>query len=643
MLGLGAKLQSDDSCVTITVFELLKDLVDAYNFCYCGQDDDKYEHKVNLDNEQRPGQKKDMPIGANPDAPHTTMDRRTPCTLAELARGIGATISDHGETSLKNGIVPMMRELASERRHMLSFLCCLRRNNRRDYDQMGAEGRELLVRGLFGDKVVDFDSRSRFAHFYCDFHKLMCSMKRASQEMARVEQEEMGDDVELGNLLQDRNGSWAMMLIHSICKMFGNGVLDESLSIGVEWAKLREAAGATKVYFERLIGSRAEAGFFGCALACLTILQDDSDWGMKSTILALKRLSKKSTLNGLANSLYLAKNNKVLQACLRVMVLLNTAIFRPLNVYFQNPKTSKRDTIQVWNELKTLLEQLKDVDDEMLWQDLPWCGDGVLVRIATHERVMRVPTAQPHNATEKQIEMWNTRYDKTVERRNTAIAVASSMEDTEELQLANKLLKAAVTGMLKSFNDIHSERYNGRILTTTDADLLLLAESVPSTSDAVEKFLGLVSYLEASNRNQGPLNRFYQLLAREMKISEKLQDLRAKDPDFVHTAMNRGRTFKLILAERVAERADKALDRRKKDIEHHLARESLRPQVDCCETSQRCSDGRSDGGLDPLTLRGPRALGGLAMLTRHQRSGTWGCWEDSASSTSMAERLSRGI
>jgi len=214
-----------------------------------------------------------------------------------------------------------------------------------------------------------------------------------------------------------------------------------------------------------------------------------------------------------------------------------------------------------------------DVDDEMLWQDLPWCGDGVLVRIATHERVMRVPTAQPHNATEKQIEMWNTRYDKTVERRNTAIAVASSMEDTEELQLANKLLKAAVTGMLKSFNDIHSERYNGRILTTTDADLLLLAESVPSTSDAVEKFLGLVSYLEASNRNQGPLNRFYQLLAREMKISEKLQDLRAKDPDFVHTAMNKGRTFKLILAERVAERADKALDRRKKDIEHHLARD----------------------------------------------------------------------
>ena len=128
----------------------------------------------------------------------------------------------------------------------------------------------------------------------------------------------------------------------------------------------------------------------------------------------------------------------------------------------------------------------------------------------------------------------------------------------------------------------------GEVLASLDASETHL---IPATSDAIERYFGLASWLDSRNPNLTRQNHSYRVSMKETKVGSKLCELYRANPDRVSRMMYRGRHFALefdnlmvtrkeqVLEERIAGYDNARLAKKKKDDTSAAELEKMRGEA----------------------------------------------------------------
>ena len=366
------------------------------------------------------------------------------------------------------------------------------------------------------------------------------SLAAIAEEEVKL-RDETGCDDSASNL-KSRVGSYAVAVILSVAKLMGRGNFDEALSKGKLFATIREALGELNIHMERLVGSRGDAGIYGNALCTLILLLDSGDWGMHGVLEVLSSIKS----NKLYGALQGVVGDHMVYAVLRVLIFLNTVIFRPIHTFAQNPATTQAQMIKIWKEYR---ETLEDVGTKT-WSDFRtdssvWCDTDrtQLMGVSSHTRVLhRRTTDQRKEALKFAFDTGNLDDD------------GNDKTEDEMKQLdgwCNRLLQAGVAAALESWDYLCSEAYSGGLMAAKPGTpLYMKAAKLPATSTIVENYIGEGSYREQVSRNQKWRNRNFQMAMSEANVSEKLRLLRKHKPRKFARIMSRSRQLRPLFIRR---------------------------------------------------------------------------------------------
>ena len=158
--------------------------------------------------------------------------------------------------------------------------------------------------------------------------------------------------------------------IYSMSKAMGKGKFHGDLSHGLEFKRLRKRANESTIRFERQLGTREGQADFANAMPTLRLLEDTGEWGVRTWLGKLD--AKNNGTTRLHRDLVERADNMFVKAALRIMAVLHITVFRPIQTYVQNSRTSVDDMVPVLNEYRALLTKLVALES---LNDIPWLGD----------------------------------------------------------------------------------------------------------------------------------------------------------------------------------------------------------------------------------------------------------------------------
>jgi hypothetical protein len=156
---------------------------------------------------------------------------------------------------------------------------------------------------------------------------------------------------------------------------------------------------------------------------------------------------------------------------------------------------------------------------------------------------------------------------KTVEHTHTAARRSESIhrvaaselnpgQQAKQIKLMLPILHRTVAAMQDALVRLTSPRYDaGGIfsLSLTDPRLEQLDE-VPATSDYIERFFGLASWLAKMNPHQALAHRNLQLCMIEVRVADKLKDLFNLDPSKAARVLKNARTYRKVFMQNMKAR-----------------------------------------------------------------------------------------
>ena len=319
--------------------------------------------------------------------------------------------------------------------------------------------------------------------------------------------------------------------------------------------------------FTRLLGSRGQKGVMANALPTLIELADRGDWGAVGFADASD--AKSGSTNDAHQGIRNHAESDLVMAELRVWALLDIALITPLEHYIQS-NTTQRDMVSCQKEYRDQLKKLQQVTALTLVADgtsnhfpeLPWIS-GALHSAAEERRVLARPKAK--------------------EKREAELAMVFKPpglepdRNTKQLGLMVHVLTHMAAGMLKKLEGLMDARYGG-LFSMTDEELdASETHLIPATSDAIERYFGLASWLEQQNPNLTRQNHSYRLSMKETKVGSKLVAM------YLESEASRGRVSRMLYRTRKyrVEFGQRMLDRKKqvladRIIGYELARQKKR-------------------------------------------------------------------
>jgi len=311
--------------------------------------------------------------------------------------------------------------------------------------------------------------------------------------------------------------SRAQAAVMTVSKAIGKPKrVHETLSHGALNLSIKRAENVSYAYFERLLGSRGDNGLLANAGPTLQELMDTGDWG------AIKWVDTLDAFSGSTNEMHKGirqyATSDTVMAQLRVWSLVHHFIVRPLQTYTQN-HASQADIIPVMNEYKSLLEKLKGVTD--LKEDLvelPWLtagGESNLISVASSPQVLR---------SDKQ-------RDKLLQRRRAALKQIKNFDGMSEerkkaqMGLIPVVLRQMAAGMLDGLTRMMDPKYSSLWSLTAEQIANSELDLIPATSDSIERYFGLASWLYREAGRKTKLNTNFQLSIIETKLGTKLVDM----------------------------------------------------------------------------------------------------------------------
>eukprot|EP01045_Picozoa_sp_COSAG04_P004455 COSAG04_NODE_193_length_20833_cov_9.922205_17_plen_502_part_00 len=316
----------------------------------------------------------------------------------------------------------------------------------------------------------------------------------------------------------------------------------ETLSHGALNLSIKHAENVSHAYFERLLGSRGEMGTLANAGAVLQEFLDAGDWGV------LKWLDKLDAKSGSSNELHRGirhvEQSDVVYAQLRVWSLLFHFVIRPMQTYTQN-HASQADMIPLMNEYKELLHKLKRVTNltDSL-KELPWLEEAepALITVASDAKVLRKDRQR----------------DKLLRRRKEALAMIKNYghlgaeRKTTQMGLMPIVLKQMAQGMLDGLTRMMDPKYSSLWSMTAEEIANSELHLIPATSDHIERYFGLASWLHsAQTSRRTTVNTNFQLSIIETKLGDKLVDMITKNPRRVVAMLRRARKFRARFVEMI--------------------------------------------------------------------------------------------
>lgn len=478
-------------------------------------------------------------------------------------------------------------------------------HNKREFQRIGQrkvslppDARLLVPQTIYSPEVIDIHrgrgvSKVMDNLMFCNRHKLavtldggMAALNAAEAQVGSVLANQAAAEAATQRPTRYQiSGSKAQTAVRTTSFVLGKPKkVSETLSHGTLHRCIKQAVQSADDHPRfraiRLLGSRGQTGVMANAIFTLCELIDTGDWGATGWADAADAKSKSS--NDAHTGLRNFSDSDLVQAELRVWGILYSGLVHPLESYIQN-NTTQRDMVSTQKEYAAVLRKLMAVTTLSMAADgtdahlpeLPWCpgrpGElhsaaatvSFAKKVATAQKAMKVLVNPP-----------------IPQERNAA-----------QLPLMVAVLQHMAGGMLKKLEGLMDARYGGLFSMTEEELDASETHLIPATSDAIERYFGLASWLDSRNPNLTRQNHSYRVSMKETKVGSKLCELYRANPDRVSRMMYRGRHFALefdnlmvtrkeqVLEERIAGYDNARLAKKKKDDTSAAELEKMRGEA----------------------------------------------------------------
>jgi hypothetical protein len=353
-------------------------------------------------------------------------------------------------------------------------------------------------------------------------------------------------------------------------------------------------------------------GVMDNAVATLYELTDTGDWGAIGFADAAD--AKSGGTNDAHQGIRNHVDSDIVLAELRVWGLLSFCLIKPLEMYIQ-ANTTQADMVSTQNEYHDVLEKLTRLtsltpaDANMgrrHFPELPWVAAGV---DALHS------AAQSPKVTARKVE---------VARAKQAVAICCDppnldpARNAQQLKLMLPILTHMASGMLKKLDGLMAPKYGGLFsMSAAEVDASEL-HLIPSTSDAIERYFGLASWLDAENPNLSVQNHSYRLSIKDTKVGSRLVEMYLEgdvEQDRVSRMLCRTKDFEKEFEQRLRTHEDKVLDERIKGYEDARRHKQEKDENTAVELQKMRDEARSWVHLE-LTHRSGRRTNSAHAATR---------------------------
>ena len=187
------------------------------------------------------------------------------------------------------------------------------------------------------------------------------------------------------------------------------------------------------------------------------------------------------------------------------------------------------------------------------------------------------------------------------------------------------VLTHMAAGMLKKLEGLMDARYGG-LFSMTDEELdASETHLIPATSDAIERYFGLASWLEQQNPNLTRQNHSYRLSMKETKVGSKLVAM------YLESEASRGRGSRMLYPHALVSGGVRAADAGPQEA--GVSRPHHRVRAGAAEEAREGRDERRGAGEDAgrgaaVGAPGDVASLGAAECVQHDLDAPRGCADD---------------
>ena len=304
---------------------------------------------------------------------------------------------------------------------------------------------------------------------------------------------------------------------YTAAKKYGKGKEHETLTRTKAFSLCRDYAEKAKLYFECVIGPRGASAVSGNAEPTFVMMMEDDDWSMLHMLGAEDAIKKGS--NRMHDSLREHQQSDVLMAELRVCGILQVVVFRPIQTFVQSNST-QADNVLVVQQYRVLILKLKEGTHPKDWtvrsDDNP---DGIWLD-AAKTQVLGIAASS--------IVLHAKTHARRVKSLGVLVTAPNINPDRREAQdaMLGECLKYAAIGMLEALDRVSGPKYVCSSIWALDPEHPRFAElrGAAGTSDYIERYFGLASWLRTMNRNQSPMNRDFVLNMKETQLATRIAD-----------------------------------------------------------------------------------------------------------------------
>ena len=412
----------------------------------------------------------------------------------------------------------------------------------------------IILRHAYSERLQRPFRRLAEWQYFCGFHKLMVTETHAMAALTVGEKEGAVGALRTVELAAQPVGTYtlgnaATTAIFSVSTSIGKRKkTHETLCHTGILKSIRHAMGCARLHFERLLGSRGASGVFANAYPTFQAMLDEGEWGLKDFLEKLDAASKST--NRLHAGIGRYCESDVAFAQLRIMALLFHGLLRPLQTYIQC-HSSQKDLAKLLREYKEVLEKCVKVQTltvASIFDELPWRGDPEFPSLISVTKDTRVK----HKHTD----------DRRKETMDYIINAPGLPQDRQctQLHLMPEILRKMCSGLLAGLKNMMDKKYGDLFTLPEDDEKWEDLDEIPSTSDAIEKYFGIASWLKSLNPNLTEINLSHHLDIVETKVFSRLIPIFRTDPERVERMVRRAR-------ENVAEVDQLLRQREARDIE----------------------------------------------------------------------------
>ena len=509
-------------------------------------------------------------------APETGIDM----SMYDIARIVGYCANDHAESCVKNewapGLVAVLEAANGTESEVVSVQLCLKQGvtpplqvMKADFDsnhprrgafvepdgkpagyihakrehlrcmqsreriRLSPHAQQLILEKVYTPDVLTIRRNKVEDHLmFCNRHKLavtldggMSAVAAAETEDSTLNQQLLSEQATQRRTRYKLSGCVGVQAVRTVSFIVGKPKKkSETLSHGSLVRCIKESVDSTRRHprFTRLLGSRGMTGVMENACAVLFELTDKGDWGAVGFVDAADAKSGGSNdaHQGIRNH---AESDLVL-AELRVWALLSFTLIKPLEQYIQS-NTTQGNMVSTQNEYADVLRKLKAVrtltvndndPSSRHFPELPWVDGVDALHSAALSRQVTVRTGEVARAKEA-VQICCSPPGLSAERNAT------------QLKLMPVVMAHMASGMLKKLEGLMAPKYGGLFgMSDAEVDASEL-HLIPSTSDAIERYFGLASWLDNKNPNLTVQNHSYRLSLKDTKVGSRLVQMYLKD------------------------------------------------------------------------------------------------------------------